>query len=110
MNDEEALEQIKYYIEIGAIRLAGYNQKGEAIFELNETVTKELAPELWEAHMEYVDDRLLDLFEAGLMDVEYDENLEATMHFSKEGYKIARYKGIIPLEDIEEFDLYEDEN
>ena len=64
MNDEEALEQIQHYIEIGAIRLAGYNEEGEAVFELNETVTKKLAPELWEAHMEYVDDNLLDLFES----------------------------------------------
>ena len=102
MNDEEALEQIQYYIEIGAIRLAGYNEEGEAIFELNESVTKHLAPELWEAHMEYVDHNLLNLFEEGLMDVEYDENLEATMHFTKEGFEIAKEKGIIPLEDIDD--------
>lgn len=102
MNEEEALEQIKYYIEIGAIRLAGYNDEGEAIFELNENVTKDLAPELWEAHMEYVDDNLAELFQEGLMNVEYDENLEATMHFTKEGYEIALEKGIIPISDIDE--------
>jgi hypothetical protein len=98
MNDEEALRQIQYYVDLGAIKLAGYNEEGEAIFELNETVTKELAPELWEAHMEYIDDNLLDLFEEGLMDIEYDENLEATMHFSQEGYKIALEKGIVPID------------
>ncbi|MFZ9376894.1 MAG: hypothetical protein ACO25K_07190 [Candidatus Fonsibacter ubiquis] len=98
MDDEEALEQIQYYIEIGAIKLAGYNENGEAVFELNESVTKELAPELWEAHMEYVDENLINLFESGLMDVEYDENLEATMHFTKEGYEIAKEKGVIPLD------------
>jgi len=102
VNEEEALEQIKYYIEIGAIRLAGYNDEGEAIFELNENVTKDLAPELWEAHMEYVDDNLAELFQEGLMNVEYDENLEATMHFTKEGYEIALEKGIIPISDIDE--------
>ena len=99
MDEEEALRQIQYYIEIGAIKLAGYNEEGEAIFELNEDVTKDLAPELWEAHMEYVDDNLTELFEEGLMNVEYNENLEATMHFTKEGYEIALEKGIIPLED-----------
>ena len=105
MNDEEALEQIQRYIEMGAIRLAGYNEDGEAVFELNEAVTKEIAPELWEAHMEYVDENLLDLFESGLMDVEYDENLEATMHFTQEGYSIAKEKGIIPIEDIDGYDI-----
>jgi hypothetical protein len=99
VDEEEALRQIQYYIEIGAIRLAGYNEEGEAVFELNEAVTKDLAPELWEAHMEYVDHNLTELFEEGLMNVEYDENLEATMHFTKEGYEIALEKGIIPLED-----------
>lgn len=99
MDEEEALEQIQYYLEIGAIRLAGYNEEGEAVFALDEDVTKELAPELWEAHMEYVDSNLLQLFEDGLMNIEYDENLDATMHFSKEGYNIAVEKGIIPLEE-----------
>ena len=50
MEDNDALEKIQYYIEIGAIKLAGYNEEGEAVFELNEENTKELAPELWEAH------------------------------------------------------------
>lgn len=102
MEEEEALMRIQYYVDIGAIRLAGYNEEGEAIFELNESVTKELAPELWDAHMEYVDSNLTELFEEGLMNVEYDENLEATMHFTKEGYQIARDKGIIPLEGQDE--------
>jgi len=51
--------------------------------------------------MEYVDSNLTQLFEEGLMNVEYDENLQATMHFTKEGYDIAVEKGIIPLEEIE---------
>ena len=101
MEDNDALEKIQYYIEIGAIKLAGYNEEGEAVFELNEENTKELAPELWEAHKEYVDQNLIELYEDGLMEIEYDENLEATMHFTKEGYRIAKQKGIIPLEDTD---------
>lgn len=104
MDDEEALEKIQYYIEIGAIRLAGYDENGEAIFELNEALTKELAPELWDAHMEYVDDNLIELYQDGLMEVEYDENLEVTMHFTKRGFEIAKEKGIIPLEDIDDYE------
>ena len=98
MEDNDALEKIQYYIEIGAIRLAGYNEEGEAVFELNEENTKELAPELWEAHKEYVDQNLIELYEDGLMEIEYDENLEATMHFTEEGYIIAKQKGVIPLD------------
>jgi len=105
MNEDDALERMQYYIEIGAIRLAGYNENGEAIFELNEAVTKDLAPELWEAHMEYVDDTLIDLYKDGLLDIEYDENLEATMHFTKEGYSIAKEKGVIPMEGIDDYGI-----
>ncbi len=104
-DEQEYLERIQYYIEIGAIRLAGYNDEGDAIFELNEKTTKELAPELWEAHMEYIDSSLLDLYKDGLMEVEYDENLEATLHLTKEGYDIALEKGLIPIEDIDNLDL-----
>lgn len=104
MNEEEALQQIQYYIEIGAIRIAGYNEDGEAIFELNEETTKELAPELWGAHMEYVDETLIDLYKDGLVEVEYDENLEVTMNFTKEGYEIAREKGVIPIDQDDFFD------
>ena len=96
--DEWALNKMQYYIEIGAIRLAGYNEEGEAVFELNEEITKQIAPELWEAHMEYVDDNLIELYKDGLMEVEYDENLEATMHFTQEGYEIALKKGIVPID------------
>jgi len=99
VEDEDALKQIQYYIDIGAIRLAGYNEEGEAIFELSEAVTKDLAPELWEAHTEYIDSNLAELFQNGLMNVEYDENLQATMHFTEEGYEIAKEKGILPLEE-----------
>ena len=103
--DEWILRQMQHYIDIGAITLAGYNDKGEAIFELNEAITKELAPELWESHMEYVDETLVDLYKDGLLDVEYDENLEVTMHFSKEGFEIAKEKGVIPISDIDDYGL-----
>jgi hypothetical protein len=39
------------------------------------------------------------------MQVEYDEDLNATFNFTLEGYEIAKSKGIIPLDTIEDFDL-----
>ena len=55
--------------------------------------------------MEYVDDTLIDLYKDGLLDIEYDENLEATMHFTKEGYSIAKEKGVIPMEGIDDYGI-----
>jgi LEA14-like dessication related protein len=98
MNDEDYYnEKINYYIEIGAIRVVGVDPNGEYIFELNEDITKALAPELWESHMEYVDESLIELYQEGLIDVEYDENLDATIILSTEGFQIAKEKGLLPI-------------
>jgi hypothetical protein len=39
------------------------------------------------------------------MQVEYDEDLRVTYNFTEEGYNIAKQKGIIPLNTIEDFDF-----
>ena len=70
----------------------------EKIIEWIQEKAKEIAPELWEAHTNYVDETLLKLYEKGLMQVEYDENLEATLHLSPEGQKIAKEMGLIQMD------------
>jgi len=94
---EEEDDRMAYYLEIGAIELAGVDESGEMIFAINDKA-KELAPELWEAHMNYVDNSLLELYKDGYIDIEYDENLEAMLNLSEEGYRIALEKGIIPID------------
>jgi hypothetical protein len=41
--------------------------------------------------------------DSDLMQVEYDENLKATLNFTPEGFEQAKEKGIIPIQDLEEF-------
>jgi hypothetical protein len=93
-NDDMRLE---HYIEIGAVEIAGVNEDGEIIFAINE-IAKDIAPELWQAHTDYVDKTLIDLYEAGYVKVEYDENLEAMISLNQEGFKIAKDLGIIPMD------------
>ena len=97
--DEERDEdmQLQYYMEIGAITLEGVDESGEMILAIHEKA-KDGAPELWEAHIRYVDDSLMKLYEAGLMEVEYDENLQATLHVSPEGQKLAKQLGLIEMD------------
>lgn len=89
--------KLERYIEIGAVEIAGMDENGEIIFAINESA-QELAPELWEAHMHFVDQSLIELYEAGYLKVEYDENLEATISLSPEGFEIAKAKGILPMD------------
>lgn len=95
-------EKLAYYLEVGAIELQGIDESGEFIFSINESA-KELAPELWEAHSDYVNDTLLELYEKGLVNVSYDENLEAIIEITPEGMEIIKASGLISIdEDLEE--------
>jgi hypothetical protein len=100
MHDDEYDDddsRLAYYLEIGAVSLEGMDENGEMIFSISETA-KDIAPELWQSHIEYVDKSLMELYEAGLVEVEYDENLEATLHLSPEGQRVAKEKGLIELD------------
>lgn len=98
MDEQEENEmRMQHYLDIGALSIEGVDENGELIFAIHE-VAKDIAPELWQAHIEYVDESMLKLYEAGLMEVEYNENLEATLHLSPEGYKIAKEMGLIELD------------
>jgi hypothetical protein len=95
MDPDESLE---YYIEIGAVEVSGIDEDGEFIFKVT-SKAKDLAPELWEAHQDHVDEVLLDLFEGGLLNVSYDENLEAHIELTDEGKRVAKENGLIEFED-----------
>ena len=98
MDENESYKMdLEYYLEIGAITMEGMDEKGEWIFAIHEKA-KEIAPELWEAHIRYVDENLLKLYEKGLMQVEYNENLEAMLHLSPEGQKLAKEMGLIQID------------
>lgn len=105
MNDDEDYERkLNYYLEIGAIEIAGINDEGEVVFEVKEKA-KEIAPELWESHAKYVDSILLDLYKKDLIEVEYDENLNATIKISQEGFESAKEAGLIDPNFYPEEDL-----
>lgn len=98
MNEEEENDhKLAYYLEIGAVSLEGMDESGEMIYSISENA-KDLAPELWQSHLDYVDKSILELYELGLVEIEYDENLQATIHMSPEGKKIAKEKGLIEMD------------
>ena len=98
MNEEEANDaRLAYYLEIGAVSFEGVDENGEIIYAISDSA-KELAPELWQSHIDYVDKSLIELYEQGLVEIEYNEKLEATIHITPEGQKIAREKGLIEMD------------
>jgi DNA-binding PadR family transcriptional regulator len=87
-------EILAHYVEIGAITFEGIDENDEFIYKISEDA-KDIAPDLWAAHTEYIDKTLIDLYSKGFLEVEYDENLEATFKISEEGIQIAKDSGII---------------
>jgi len=94
---DESDEKLAYYLEVGAVSLEGMDENGEMIYSITE-LAKEIAPELWQSHIEYVDKSLMELYEQGLVEVEYDENLEATLHLTDEGHRVAKEKGLVEMD------------
>jgi DNA-binding PadR family transcriptional regulator len=98
MTEDEANDaRLAYYLEIGAVSFEGVDESGEIIYSITD-LAKELAPELWQSHTNYVDKSLMELYEQGLVEVEYNENLEATLHITPAGQKVAREKGLIEMD------------
>lgn len=95
--DREDADRLAYYMEIGAVTLEGMDENGELIYAISEDA-ETLAPELWQSHTEYVNRSLMELYEEGLVEIEYDENLEAIIHLSPEGQRIAKEKGLIDMD------------
>ena len=97
MNMEpEDSEMLDYYIQIGAIEIAGIAEDGEFIFGITD-LAKELAPDLWQAHQDHVDSSLLELYEMGLVNVTYDESLKPIFELTEEGKKVSKDFGIIEM-------------
>jgi hypothetical protein len=93
--------KLDHYIEIGAISIEGVDPDGELILSVTDKA-RELAPDLWQAHIEYVDKQLIDLYEKGLIEVEYNENLEATFKLSPTAVEDIKDKGIWLVDEKDE--------
>jgi len=90
-------ERLDYYIQLGAIEVAGISEDGEFIFGITE-LAREVAPDLWEAHSNHVDQSMMQLYEMGLVNITYDENLNATFELTEEGKKVSKDFGIIEID------------
>lgn len=86
--DVLASEQvIGYLINTGAAIWDGVDEYGERVFKFNMELLQEVMPDLYDQIMEDVDQTMLELYKRNLVEVEYDENLEAHFKISPEGRK-----------------------
>jgi hypothetical protein len=90
-------KMLEYYMQIGAVEVEGVDENGEIIFSISEKA-KVVAPELWESHLKHIDESLIMLYKMNLIDIEYDENLNAIVNLKEDGLKAAKDLGLIPID------------
>lgn len=81
-------EYIGYLVERGALIVSGM-ENDLVVYNMVPDVMKEVDPELYKVMISEVNEALLGLYEAGLVNVEYDENLNALFTVTEEGARLA---------------------
>ena len=100
-SDEELMQIMEYLVAEGAAFLEGIDEDGEAIYMFDMDVLEEVMPELHAVMQEDMDQVLVDLFQKGLIDISYDEDLNALMTVSEQG-KLALKEAGFNLNDNQE--------
>ena len=78
-------DMIGWLEEQGALSWVGLGEDGEPLFRFNLDVLKTVFPQLHDEITEEIDHDLITLYEQGLVEVEYDENLNARFRLSEKG-------------------------
>lgn len=84
-SDEHHRELMEYLLAEGAAMLDGVDEDGEPVYMFDMDILEEVMPELHAVMQEDMDQVLVDLYQKGLIDVSYDEDLNAIMAISEEG-------------------------
>ena len=100
-SDEQHQAIMEYLVAEGAAILEGVDEDGEAIYKFDMDILEEVMPELHAVMQEDMDQVLVDLFQKGLIEVSYDEELNAIMSISEQG-KVALAEAGFDLDDSED--------
>jgi hypothetical protein len=86
LNDPEFEDYMTDLIDKGAVVNTGeFDPNGEPIYKFNLSVLKEIKPEMYAILMEELDADLVHLYQQGLVDISYNEDLEATFAVNEAG-------------------------
>jgi hypothetical protein len=84
-SDEEHTRIMEYLVSEGAAFLDGLDEDGEPVYMFDMDMLEQVMPDLHQAMIDDTDKVLVDLYEKGLIEVSYDEELNAIMNISEEG-------------------------
>jgi hypothetical protein len=107
-SNEEHLDIMAYLVEEGAAVFDGIDEDGEPIYKFDLDILEEISPELYQVMMDDMDKVLIDLYQKGLIEISYDEELNAQMSVSPEGRE-ALIKAGFDMDEFEKNDSEEEE-
>jgi len=90
-------EMIGWLEEQGALIWDGMDETGDPMFKFDMDILKDVCPPLYDTLMEDLDNDLLELYKAGLVEIEYDENLQARFRASDKAKEIFEGKNDFPF-------------
>ena len=91
--ENEDIPDIASLEQQGLVELDGIDESGEAIYKFDLVKLKDSYPSIYNRIMEEMDEDLLILFENNILDVEYDEDLNAKFKINERGEEILKQKG-----------------
>lgn len=100
-SDEDHQEMMEYLISEGAAIFDGVSEDGEPIYKFDMDILEEVMPELHAVMQDDMDQVLVDLYLKGLIEVSYDEELNAIMSISDQG-KVALSEAGFELDDSQD--------
>lgn len=101
-SDEEHQAIMEYLVAEGAAILDGIDEDGEAIYQFDMEILEEVMPELYAVMQQDIDQVLIDLYEKGLIEVSYDEDLNVIMSISEQG-KVALTEAGFDIDESEDY-------
>ena len=97
MFDKDDDKVIGYLEDQGAIIWDGIAENGEAVFRFDLNRLQEVMPEMYQEVMADIDKDLMHLYELGLVEIEYDEDLNAMFRPTEKGQEWAKKMGFPPF-------------
>jgi DNA-binding MarR family transcriptional regulator len=76
-------------VEMGALIRQPNLVNGEVIYNVVPEIMQEIMPSFNEIFMQEVEQTMLDLYERGLVKIEYDENLKVMYSLTEEGERVV---------------------
>ena len=96
MEDQEPTEEdfLAYLEDVGAFEWVGMDKDGERVLRPNMEILSQVYPEMYEELLQEVNDTMMHLYEKGLVEIDYSEELEPRFKLSPEAIEFLEENGM----------------